>query len=197
MLAMLAVIACGGTETVEVIKEVPVKGDTIIQEVEVKGDTITVIATPTATLEERTQAAEDANKGGHLRIASVGSVQSFDPLWTTASSTGNVSSTILEGLFAYKEDNTIGKMLVDDWKVSSDGLTWTFKIRDGVEFHNGTPLTTEQVIGTLRRQSERAPVFKLVWDFEDALFWHRQSSLKGLGFRQALRTIRFCLIARV
>ena len=153
-------------DTVEVIKEV--KGDTIVTEVEVikevKGDTITVIATPTATLEERTQAAADANKGGHLRIASVGSVQSFDPLWTTASSTGNVSSTILEGLFAYKEDNTIGKMLVDDWNVSSDGLTWTFKIREGVEFHNGTPLTTEQVIGTLRRQSERAPVFKLVWD---------------------------------
>jgi peptide/nickel transport system substrate-binding protein len=71
---------------------------------------------------------------------------------------------ILEALFAYKEDNTIGKMLVDDWEVSSDGLKWTFKIREGVEFHNGTPLSTDQVIGTLRRQSERAPVFKLVWE---------------------------------
>ena len=165
LLGLTAVIfglaACSG-ETITVVETV--KGDTVEVIKEVKGDTITVIATPTATLEERTQAAADANKGGHLRIASVGSVQSFDPLWTTASSTGNVSSTILEGLFAYKEDNTIGKMLVDDWNVSSDGLTWTFKIREGVEFHNGTPLTTEQVIGTLRRQSERAPVFKLVWD---------------------------------
>ncbi|MBT4342164.1 MAG: hypothetical protein HOD62_08875, partial [Chloroflexi bacterium] len=140
--------------------------ETVIQTVIVaeKGDTITVVATPTATLEERTLATADAKKGGHLRVASVGSVQSFDPLWTTASSTGNVSSMILEGLFAYKEDNTIGKMLIDDWKVSSDGLKWTFKIREGVEFHNGISLTTDQVIGTLRRQSERAPVFKLVWE---------------------------------
>ena len=161
---IMGLAACSG-ETVTVVETVVVtKNNTVEVIKEVKGDTVTVIATPTATLEERTQAAADANKGGHLRIASVGSVQSFDPLWTTASSTGNVSSTILEGLFAYKEDNTIGKMLVDDWNVSSDGLTWTFKIREGVEFHNGTPLTTEQVIGTLRRQSERAPVFKLVWD---------------------------------
>lgn len=152
--AVLAIVGCKG-ETVTVVETVIVKGDTVVE---------TVVATPTATLEDRAMAALNAKKGGHLRVASVGSVQSFDPLWTTASSTANVSSTILEPLFAYKEDNTIGKMLIDDWTVSSDGLTWTFKIREGVEFHDGTPLTTDQVIGTLRRQSERAPVFKLVWE---------------------------------
>jgi len=151
--AMLAIVACGGTETVTVVQTV------IVTE---KGDTVTVVATPTATNEERAVAAVNAKKGGHLRISSVGSVQSFDPLWTTASSTGNVSSMILEGLFAYKEDFTLGKMLVDDWTVSADGLKWTFKIREGVEFHDGSSLTTDQVVGTLRRQSERAPVFKLV-----------------------------------
>jgi peptide/nickel transport system substrate-binding protein len=162
--AML-VLACSGETVIETVI-VTEKGDTVVETVIVteKGDTVTVVATPTATLEDRAMAAEDAKKGGHLRIASVGSVQSFDPLWTTASSTGNVSSLILEALFAYKEDNTLGKMLIDDWEVSADGLKWTFKIREGVEFHDGTPLTTDQVIGTLRRQSERAPVFKLVWD---------------------------------
>ena len=174
--AMLAVVACGGTETITetviqtviVEREVQVAGQTIIETVivteQVKGDTITVVATPTATSEERAAAVVNAKKGGHLRIASVGSVQSFDPLWTTASSTGNVSSLILEALFAFKADNSLGNMLVESWDVSSDGLKWTFKIRGGVEFHDGTPLTTDEVIGTLRRQSERAPVFKLVWD---------------------------------
>ncbi|NQW20030.1 MAG: hypothetical protein HQ477_04780 [Chloroflexi bacterium] len=151
--AALAIVACGETETV--IQTV------IVTE---KGDTITVVATPTATLEDRAMAAVNAKKGGHLRVSSVGSVQSFDPLWTTASSTANVASLILEGLFAYKEDNTLGNMLAESWDVSSDGLKWTFKIRSGVEFHDGTPLTTDEVIGTLRRQSERAPVFKLVWE---------------------------------
>jgi len=153
---MLAVVACAG-ETKTVF-------ETVIVTEQIKGDTITVVATPTLSPEDIAVASLDAKSGGHMRIASVGSVQSFDPLWTTASSTGNVSSLILEALFAYKADNSLGKMLVDDWKVSSDGLKWTFKLRDGVEFHNGTALTTDQVIGTLRRQSERAPVFKLVWD---------------------------------
>ena len=110
-------------------------------------------------------------EAGTLRIASVGSVQSFDPLWTTASGTGNVSSTILEGLLAYNEDWSIGKMLLDTWETSSDGLTWTFKIRDGVKFHDGTPLTSAEVVGTLNRQKDRAPVFKLVWkDFGQEAF---------------------------
>jgi len=176
--AMMAVIACGGTETVTVVEtvivekevEVQVKGDTVVEtvvvekevEVKVKGDTITVVATPTSTPEEIELASKNAKKGGHLRIISDGATQSFDPLWTTASGTANVSSTILEGLFDFKADNSVGKMLVESWDVSSDSLKWTFKIREGVEFHNGEALTTEQVIGTLRRQSERAPVFKLV-----------------------------------
>ena len=154
--AMLAVVACAG-ETKTVFQ-------TVIVTEQIKGDTITVVATPTSSPEDIALASQNAKKGGHLRISSVGSVQSFDPLWTTASSTGNVSSLILEALFAYKADNSLGKMLVESWDVSSDGLKWTFKIREGVEFHNGTALTTDQVIGTLRRQSERAPVFKLVWD---------------------------------
>ena len=102
--------------------------------------------------------------GGLLRIATEGSVQSFDPLWTTASATGNVSSTVLEALFASTRDLGIGPVLMDSWTSSTDGLTWTFNIRDEVKFHDGTPLTTDQVIGTLGRQKDRAPVFKLVWE---------------------------------
>jgi len=179
---ILAVAACGGgtvTETViqTVIVEKEVPGQTVVETVivteQIKGDTVTVVATPTQTAEDRAMAAVNAKKGGHLRISSVGSVQSFDPLWTTASSTGNVSSLILEGLFTSKADASLGKLLIDDWDISTDGLTYTFKIRKGVEFHDGTPLTTDQVIGTLRRQNLRASVFKLVWetfgyaDFDD------------------------------
>lgn len=102
-------------------------------------------------------------KGGTLRVVSVGSVQSFDPLWTTASATGNVTSTILEGLLANTADYGLGPVLLDSWTTSPDGLTWTFKIRDGVKFHDGTPLTTKEVIGTLNRQKEGAPVLRLVW----------------------------------
>ena len=70
--------------------------------------------------------------GGTLRIATADSIQSFDPLWTTARATSDVSSTILEALFDSTHDRGNGPVLLDTWTSSPDGLTWTFKIRDGV-----------------------------------------------------------------
>ena len=110
-----------------------------------------------------TQASSEGPQfGGTLRIVASGSIQSFDPLWTTASGTGNVSNTILEGLFEYTSDYGIAPLLVESWESSSDNLSWNFKIREGVKFHDGTPLTTEQVRGTLNRQKDRAPILRLV-----------------------------------
>jgi peptide/nickel transport system substrate-binding protein len=106
--------------------------------------------------------SEDPVFGGTLRILASGSIQSFDPLWTTASGTGNVSNTILEGLFEYTSDYGIAPLLIDSWEASPDGMSWQFRIRDGITFHDGTPFTTEQVLGTLGRQQDRAPVLRLV-----------------------------------
>ena len=156
------------TEIQTVVVERPVTVTEKVVETVIVPQVETVVVTPTPTQDEIAMAQKEA---GTLRIASVGSVQSFDPLWTTASGTGNVSSTILEGMLAYNEDWSIGKMLLDSWTTSDDGLTWTFTIRDGVTFHNGEPLTTAEVVGTLNRQKDRAPVFKLVWtDFGQEAF---------------------------
>ena len=171
-LVALVTAACGGEMVVEktviqtVVVEKIVAGEKVrVVETVVVEKPVTVIETvvvaPTPTEQEL---AMQAKQAGTLRIASVGSVQSFGPLWTTASGTGNVSSTILEGLLAYNEDWSVGKLLLDNWESSSDGLTWTFTIRDGVEFHDGTPLATKEVVGTLNRQKLCAPVFKQVWE---------------------------------
>ncbi len=101
-------------------------------------------------------------KGGSLKIASVGSVQSFDPNWTTASATHNITHSIQEMLLAHTDTYALGSQLVESWSSSADGLVWTFKVRTGVAFHDGTPLTTKQVIATLNRQKGAAAVFKLV-----------------------------------
>lgn len=132
--------------------------------------------------------AVDSRVGGTLKIASVGSIQSFDPLWTTASSTGNVSHTILEPLMGKKRDFSHGTALVDSWTVSSDGLTWTWKIRPNVKFHDGTPLTTKEVIGTLRKQHDRAAFWKvLVTEFGFSDFDQMVSIVDDLTFEIKLR----------
>jgi len=101
--------------------------------------------------------------GGKFKIVGSGGLKSFDPLWTTASGTGQVNDTILEGLIATKVDYGKGPQTVDSWESSPDLLTWTMKIRDGLTFHDGAPLTSADVVGTLNRQRNRAVALRLVW----------------------------------
>ena len=123
----------------------------------------TVVVVQTATATPVVAAVPESQKfGGSLKIASVGSIQSFDPNWTTASATANVMFSIQEMLLAHTDQSALGKSLIDSWISSADGKTWTFRIRSGVTFHDGTPLTTKQVIATLNRQKDAAAVFKLV-----------------------------------
>ncbi|MGD9049307.1 MAG: ABC transporter substrate-binding protein [Anaerolineae bacterium] len=52
---------------------------------------------------------------------------------------------------------TLEPGLAESWQVSDDGLVWTFKIRDGVTFNDGTPLTAEDVAWSLNWTIENEP----------------------------------------
>src|SRR3712207_6124034 len=56
-----------------------------------------------------------------------------------------VSTQYLESLVSLGVDRTVLPWLASDWEQSDDGLTWTFTIRDGVTFTDGTPLDAEAV----------------------------------------------------
>jgi len=67
-----------------------------------------------------------------------------------------------ENLVRFDEHGELQASLAEDWKVSDDKLTWEFKIRDGVKFSNGNPLTAEAVKSSLERtfrKSKRAEGF--------------------------------------
>ena len=51
-----------------------------------------------------------------------------------------------ETLIARDPDNTFVPMLAESWEVSDDGLTWTFKVRDGLTFHSGAPCDAQAVV---------------------------------------------------
>ena len=54
---------------------------------------------------------------------------------------------IYDTLFASDENYAVKPQMVDTWKVSDDKLTWTFTLRDGLEFHDGTPVTSAAAVG--------------------------------------------------
>ena len=78
-----------------------------------------------------------------------------DPIWTTAYITRNHAYMIYDTLFAIDEKLQVKPQMVDSWTTSDDGLTWTFKLRDGLEWHDGTPVTSEDCVASLKRWAAR------------------------------------------
>ena len=60
-----------------------------------------------------------------------------------------VAPQIVEGLLSHEPDLTPKPLLAESWTVSSDGLTWTFKLRKGVQWHDGKPFTADDVVFTV------------------------------------------------
>lgn len=53
---------------------------------------------------------------------------------------------VYETLVRLQADGSIAPLLAESWEISEDGLTYTFNLRDGVSFHNGDPLTADDVV---------------------------------------------------
>ena len=59
--------------------------------------------------------------------------------------------------------------MVDKWEVSKDRKTWTFTLRDGLEFHDGKPVTSEDVIASLQRWAKRDTMGEMMMSFSTGL----------------------------
>lgn len=59
--------------------------------------------------------------------------------------TDNILANVVESLVALRADLSIGPMLADSWDISADGRTYTFHLRHGVLFHDGTLMTSKEV----------------------------------------------------
>ena len=68
----------------------------------------------------------------------------------------SVLATMYEGLVAINENLERVPGLATEWSVSEDGLTWTFKLREGVTFHDGTPFDSSAVVFTFERLLDEA-----------------------------------------
>lgn len=86
-----------------------------------------------------------------LEIAADGSPAGLDPHVVPAFNTVLINKNIYEGLTAIDKDLKIVPGLASSWTVAKDGLTYRFKLKQGVKFHNGKALTPADVIASLNR----------------------------------------------
>lgn len=75
----------------------------------------------------------------------------FDPMFSGGLGDIFHGTLIYETLFAYDNTGLPQPQMVDTWITSPDGLVWTFTLWDGLTFHDGTPVTSEEVVLSLER----------------------------------------------
>jgi peptide/nickel transport system substrate-binding protein len=111
--------------------------------------TVPAAAAPTAAPTTAPAAAStSANPTGTLRVVSADFGQeSVDPI--------NIATTwgwaMYDTLVTYDAQGNVVGNVAESYDLSQDGLTWTFKIRKGIKFHNGDPLTSADVVFSLQR----------------------------------------------
>lgn len=82
---------------------------------------------------------------------------SLDPVWTTADITRNFSLAVYDTLYAYDADFNVQPQMVDGAKTENDGKQWELTLRDGLAFHDGTPVLAKDCVATIQRFAKRYP----------------------------------------
>ncbi|HTR83678.1 MAG TPA: ABC transporter substrate-binding protein [Reyranella sp.] len=86
-----------------------------------------------------------------LRVALHSDLKIIDPIWTTALISTHHGNMVYDTLFSTDAKLEIKPQMVDKWTVSDDKLTYTFTLRDGLLWHDGTPVTAEDCVASLKR----------------------------------------------
>src|SRR5258706_59497 len=96
-------------------------------------------------------AARTVQAAGTIRVAANSEIRGTNPGVNRDANTDTVMLHMIEGLVGYKDDGTPAPLLAQSIDVSKDGKTYTFKLRPGVKFHNGAPLTSADVVWSWKR----------------------------------------------
>lgn len=94
--------------------------------------------------------AQEPQRGGTLTVAVQQDIVTFDRMMVTAPP-AIVRAHVFDGLFSFDENFLPQPTLVEDWSTSEDGLTWAFELLRDVEFHDGTAMTSADVVASFDR----------------------------------------------
>jgi peptide/nickel transport system substrate-binding protein len=114
---------------------------------------------------------------GALVVAQAADISGLDPVRVSDSESIEVGEILFEGLAKWRPGTTdVEPGLATAWRVSPDGLRWTFELRAGVVFHDATPLDADAVVFSFERVIDPAHPNYLRGD--DGLYW--RGLLKGV-----------------
>ncbi|EST39093.1 hypothetical protein N566_03920 [Streptomycetaceae bacterium MP113-05] len=133
-------------------------------------------------------AIDGADEGGVINVLQRDSYSHLDPAQIYTSDEGTLSTLIHRGLTTYKQDadgkyTVVGDLATDSGRMSDDGRTWEFTLKDDLRFEDGSEITSEDIRHTVERMFapyiSEGPYFVQQWlaDTTDATEWRKL--LKG------------------
>lgn len=104
-----------------------------------------------------------------LRVVPHADLKNLDPIWTTAYITRNHGYMVYDTLFAVDENLKVQPQMVDTYKVSDDGLVYTFTLRSGLKWHDGAAVKSADCIASITRWGKRDGMGQKLMDFTKSM----------------------------
>ncbi|HLQ32552.1 MAG TPA: ABC transporter substrate-binding protein [Chloroflexota bacterium] len=139
---------------------------------------VSIAASPASASKPAVSAAASAaaKPGGNtFAWGKSGDAVKLDPAIIDDGESSEVTHAMFEGLVRFKPGTTdVEPALAEKWQASSDGLTWTFNLRKGVKFHDGTDFNADAVKFNFDRWSDDKNQFRPTKENEGVGFeyWH-------------------------
>jgi peptide/nickel transport system substrate-binding protein len=104
-----------------------------------------------------------------LKVTMHADVRTLDPFWTTQTIAGIHGLMIYDTLFSSDAELKPQPQMVDTWTVSDDRKVYTFNLRDGLTFHDGSKVTSKDVVASMKRWWQRDGAGKQLFNYTDSL----------------------------
>ncbi|BAT59479.1 dipeptide-binding protein DppE precursor [Variibacter gotjawalensis] len=104
-----------------------------------------------------------------LRFVPQANLANFDPIWGTQYVVRNAAAMVWDTLYGFDSNLEPKPQMAESAEVSSDGLTWTFKLRPNLKFHDGTPVLAKDVVASLARWAVRDPMGQMIIAIQNEL----------------------------
>ncbi len=104
-----------------------------------------------------------------LRLVPHADLANFDPIWTTAYIARNAGLLVWDMLYGVDNKLEPQRQMVESENVSADGLTWTFRLRAGLKFHDGEPVLAKDAVASINRWAARDSMGQMLKAIENEL----------------------------
>src|SRR5258706_1439754 len=117
-----------------------------------------------------------------LRLVPHADLSNFDPIWSIAYIARNAGVLVWDMLYGMDAKLQVQRQMVEAEEVSPDGLTWTFRLRPGLKFHDGERVLARDVVPSINGWAAREPMGQMIKAIENEL-----TAIDDRSFRWSLK----------